>query len=129
MTNPHTWTQHSFTVTCIHDRGSLSPPTPTPPRHHRPSATHTQPQTSSPAARFSTQAFRCFRYSFSDICLVLYKDMPIPTVAIVMAMESTLLLCGCICTSPETCLYGENAFKAFNATYPAWFRRDYVIST
>lgn len=82
---------------------------------------HSQPQTSSTAARaappqqLSTQAFRCFRYSSSVICLALYKDTLIPTVAIVMAMGSMPLLCDCICTSPETCLCGENAFKAPHA--------------
>lgn len=71
---------------------------------------HTQPETS-PTEHFSTQGVRCFRYS-SVICLALYKDMPIPTMAIVMAMGSTPLLCGRICTSPETCLCGQNGLHA-----------------
>ena len=50
------------------------------------------------------QALRCFRRTRSAICLALYRDTPIPTVAIVMAMGSTRLLWGCMRTSPETCL-------------------------
>ena len=49
------------------------------------------------------QACGCFRGTLSAICLVLYRDSPIPTAAIVMATGLTTLLCGCICTSPETC--------------------------
>lgn len=77
-----------------------------------------QPQTSltsvraAPPQQLSTQAFRCFRYSSSVICLALYKDMLIPTVAIVMAMGLRPLLRDCIRTSPETCLCGEKVFKA-----------------
>lgn len=51
-----------------------------------------------------SQAFGCFMRTLSAICLALYRDTPIPTVAIVMAMGSMRLLCGCIRTSPETCL-------------------------
>lgn len=51
-----------------------------------------------------SQACWCFWWTLSAICLALYRDTPIPTVAIIMAMGLMRLLCGCICTSPETCL-------------------------
>lgn len=51
-----------------------------------------------------SQACWCFSWTLSAIRLALYKDTPIPTVAIIMAMGLMRLLCGCICTSPETCL-------------------------
>lgn len=72
-----------------------------------------------------SQAFRCFRYS-SVICLALYKDMPVPNVAIVMAMGSVPLLWGCICTSPETCLCGQSGFKASYITYIIRYKADYI---
>lgn len=119
MTNPYVWTLHSPRFPfkqhhkCIKRALPVSPITDL--------LRHTQPQTSltsvraAPPQQLSTQAFRCFRHSSSVICLTLYKDMPIPTVAIVMAMGLRPLLCDCICTSPETCFCGEKVLKAPHA--------------
>ncbi len=63
-----------------------------------------------------SQAFGCFRWTRSAICLALYRDTPIPTVAIVMAMGSMRLLCGCIRTSPETCLCRQDGQTDVKAT-------------
>lgn len=45
----------------------------------------------------------CSECTRSDILLVLYRDTPVPTVAMVRAMGLMRLLC-CIRTSPEICL-------------------------
>lgn len=46
----------------------------------------------------------CSECTRSDILLVLYRDTPVPTVAMVRAMGLMRLLCCCIRTSPEICL-------------------------
>lgn len=54
-----------------------------------------------------SQAFGRFSWTLSDIRLALYRDTPIPTAAIVMAIGSMRLLCGWIWTSPDICLCGR----------------------
>ncbi|TNN43241.1 hypothetical protein EYF80_046567 [Liparis tanakae] len=55
-------------------------------------------------AAHRSQAAGRLRRTLCAIRRALYRDTPIPTAAIIMAMGSMRLLCGCTRTSPETCL-------------------------
>lgn len=78
--------------------------------HHKPSMTYTNildpvmTQRCRRAAASVQASCGCCECSRSDIRRVLYRDTPVPTVAIATAMGLMRLLCCCMRTSPEICL-------------------------